>query len=45
VTLVAKGSMTKLCSILRTNADLEFYVGGVPHVRKVLVVGQSNGSF
>jgi hypothetical protein len=28
VTLVAKGSMTKLSSILRTNADLEFYVGG-----------------
>jgi hypothetical protein len=31
---VAKGSMTKLASILKTEADLDFYVGECPTFKK-----------
>jgi hypothetical protein len=36
---VIKGSMTEHAG---TEAYLRFYVGGVPHVPKILVMGQSN---
>jgi hypothetical protein len=35
----------KFCVILEKDAYLGFYVGGVPHVPKILVMGQSHGSF
>jgi len=37
--------MTKDVSILGREAYLDFYVGGAPHVPKILVIGQPNGSF
>jgi hypothetical protein len=36
--------MTKDVSILGREAYLDFYVGGAPHVPKILVIGQPNGS-
>jgi hypothetical protein len=37
--------MTKRTSVLWREACLVFYVGGVSHVPKILVMGQTNGSF
>jgi hypothetical protein len=37
--------MTKQSFNLWREAYLGFYVGGVPKVPKILVMGQSNGSF
>jgi hypothetical protein len=45
-TLVPKGSyVTKHTYIMGRETHLGLYVEGVPHVPKILVMGQSNGSF